>query len=208
MTGTSGRNSCRGTTAIRPIDTSFTRCGPSAAALRVEKWRRLANATSLPLTSDRIGHGGACCRLPFIVCCRHIIIIDHVFRGPDMTALGLQQPATGGGSMKTYVVEHLDPECGPWSTLEYITIAKESTDAGAAFCLSSAPLDLDIPDSVKAVRGFNIDHRSVEDVYHDRKDRVCLLDPAAKEELKPADAEDFDVFVFGGILGTKPITRL
>ncbi|CAL8582524.1 hypothetical protein XPA_008180 [Xanthoria parietina] len=121
-----------------------------------------------------------------------------------MTALGLQQPATGGGSMKTYVVEHLDPECGPWSTLEYITIAKESTDAGAAFCLSSAPLDLDIPDSVKAVRGFNIDHRSVEDVYHDRKDRVCLLDPAAKEELKPADAEDFDVFVFGGILGDDP----
>ncbi|KAI4265425.1 MAG: hypothetical protein L6R38_009432 [Xanthoria sp. 2 TBL-2021] len=106
--------------------------------------------------------------------------------------------------MKTYVVEHLDPECGPWSTLEYITIAKESTDAGAAFCLSSAPIDLDIPDSIKAVRGFNIDHRSVEDVYQDRKDRVCLLDPAAKEELKPADAHDFDIFVFGGILGDDP----
>lgn len=106
-------------------------------------------------------------------------------------------------SMKTYVVEHLDPECGPWSTLEYLTIAKESADAGANFCLSSAPIDLDISDSVKAVRGFNIDHRSVEDVYRDCKHRVCLLDPAATEELKPADAHDFDVFVFGGILGTK-----
>ncbi|KAL8842787.1 MAG: hypothetical protein Q9176_002423 [Flavoplaca citrina] len=84
--------------------------------------------------------------------------------------------------------------------LEYITIAKESTDAGAKFYLSSAPIDLDIPDSVKAVRGFNIEHRSVEDVYHDCKNRVCLLDPTAKEELKPADAHDFDVFVFGGIL--------
>ncbi|KAL8669683.1 MAG: hypothetical protein Q9168_005740 [Polycauliona sp. 1 TL-2023] len=102
--------------------------------------------------------------------------------------------------MKTYVVEHLDPECGPWSTLEYITIAKESTAAGATFCLSSAPADLNIPDSVKAVEGFNIDHRSVEDVYQDCKHRVCLLDPAAKEELKPADANDFDIFVFGGIL--------
>ncbi|KAL9018444.1 MAG: hypothetical protein Q9180_008725, partial [Flavoplaca navasiana] len=107
-------------------------------------------------------------------------------------------------SMKTYVVEHLDPECGPWSILEYITIAKESADAGAKFCLSSAPIDLNIPDSVKAVRGFNIEHRSVEDVYHDCKNRVCLLDPAAKEELKPADAHDFDVFVFGGILGDDP----
>ncbi|KAL8889724.1 MAG: hypothetical protein Q9215_003021 [Flavoplaca cf. flavocitrina] len=106
--------------------------------------------------------------------------------------------------MKTYVVEHLDPECGPWSMLEYITIAKESTDAGAKFYLSSAPIDLDIPDSVKAVRGFSIEHRSVEDVYHDCKNRVCLLDPAAKEELKPADAHDFDVFVFGGILGDDP----
>ncbi|KAL8989752.1 MAG: hypothetical protein Q9169_008290 [Polycauliona sp. 2 TL-2023] len=106
--------------------------------------------------------------------------------------------------MKTYVVEHLDPECGPWSTLEYITIAKESTAAGAAFCLSSAPVDLNIPDSVKAVRGFNIDHRSVEDVYRDNKNRVCLLDPAAKEELKPIDAKDFDIFVFGGILGDDP----
>ena len=104
--------------------------------------------------------------------------------------------------MKTYVVEHLDPECGPWSTLEYITIAKESTDAGATFCLSSAPIDLDIPESVKAVRGFNVDNRSVEDVYQDRKHRVCLLDPAAKEGLKPADAHAFDIFVFGGILGT------
>lgn len=107
--------------------------------------------------------------------------------------------------MKTYVVEHLDPECGPWSILEYITIAKESADAGTKFCLSSVPFDLDIPDYVKAVRGFNIEHRSVEDVYHDCKDRVCLLDPAAKEELKPVDARDFDVFVFGGILGTSSL---
>ncbi|KAL8770292.1 MAG: hypothetical protein Q9209_003928 [Squamulea sp. 1 TL-2023] len=105
---------------------------------------------------------------------------------------------------KTYVVEHLDPECGPWSTLEYTAIAKESTDAGAAFCLSSAPSDLNIPESVKAMKGFNVDHRSVEDVYQGSKDRICLLDPAAKEELSPKDAYEFDIFVFGGILGDDP----
>ncbi|KAL8802684.1 MAG: hypothetical protein Q9182_003642 [Xanthomendoza sp. 2 TL-2023] len=101
---------------------------------------------------------------------------------------------------KTYVVEHLDPECGPWSTLEYTAIANESIDAEATFCLSSAPEDLELPGSLTDIKGFNLEHRSVEDVYQNRKDRVCLLDPAAKEELSPKDTHHFDIFVFGGIL--------
>lgn len=104
-------------------------------------------------------------------------------------------------NQKTYVVEHLDPECGPWSALEYIAIAKESTDAGALFCLSSAPQHLELPDSLRTAKGLKVEYRSVEDIYRDSKDRVCLLDPAAKEELGPRDRDDFDVFVFGGILG-------
>ncbi len=102
---------------------------------------------------------------------------------------------------KTYVVEHLDPECGPWSTLEYIAIAQESTTSGAQFCLSLAPQGSELPESLRACEGLQIEYRSVEDVYRDRKNRVCLLDPAAKEELCPKDDDDFDVFVFGGILG-------
>lgn len=105
-------------------------------------------------------------------------------------------------AQKTYVVEHLDHECGPWSTLEYITIAKESIDDEARFCLSSAPKNLDLPGSLRDSQGLEIEHRSVEEVYRDCKNQVCLLDPAAKEELSPKDAADFDVFVFGGILGT------
>lgn len=36
-------------------------------------------------------------------------------------------------------------------------------------------------------------------------DRVCLLDPKAKEELKPEDGDGrFDCFLFGGILGDDP----
>lgn len=124
-----------------------------------------------------------------------------MLQGPDLTnvpeALGLLSMA----GQKTYVVEHLDLECGPWSTLEYITIAKESTDAGARFCLSSAPRDLDLPESLCTCQGLEVEHRSVEDVYRDCKDRVCLLDPAAKDELSPKDGHDFDIFVFGGILG-------
>ncbi|KAL8799268.1 MAG: hypothetical protein Q9200_007579 [Gallowayella weberi] len=105
---------------------------------------------------------------------------------------------------KTYVVEHLDPECGPWSILEYTAIANESIDAEATFCLSSAPEDLELPGSLTGIKGFNLEHRSVEDVYQNQKDRVCLLDPAAKEELSPIDIHSFDIFVFGGILGDDP----
>ena len=109
--------------------------------------------------------------------------------------------------MKTYVVEHLDPECGPWSTLEYMTIAKECSDAGARFCLSSIPQGMEIPESLKTAEGLQLEHRSVEEIYPDGKDRVCLLDPAAKEELDPKDAENFHVFLFGGILGKKLVDR-
>ncbi|KAI4095213.1 MAG: hypothetical protein LQ344_001725 [Seirophora lacunosa] len=105
---------------------------------------------------------------------------------------------------KTYVVEHLDPECGPWSTLEYLAIAKECADARARFCLSSAPRDLHLPEPLRICKGLEIEYRSVEDVYRDPKHRVCLLDPAANEELSPKDGDDFDVFVFGGILGDDP----
>jgi ribosome biogenesis SPOUT family RNA methylase Rps3 len=102
---------------------------------------------------------------------------------------------------KTYIVEHLDDELGPWSELEYITIARESHEAGAKFCLSSIPPSLVLPDVLKAVPGFTADGRSVESLYAEDKSRVCLLDPAATKELSPEDGQIFDVFLFGGILG-------
>jgi len=102
---------------------------------------------------------------------------------------------------KTYIVEHLDDELGPWSELEYLTIAKESHQAGAKFCLSSVPETLVLPEKLKAVPGFTADGRSVEVLYGEDKSRVCLLDPSATKELSPEDGEKFEVFLFGGILG-------
>lgn len=102
---------------------------------------------------------------------------------------------------KTYIVEHLDDELGPWSELEYITIAKESHQAGSKFCLSSVPASLELPQALQAVPGFTADGRSVETLYASDKSRVCLLDPSATKELSPEDGQTFDVFLFGGILG-------
>lgn len=103
---------------------------------------------------------------------------------------------------KTYIVEHLDPELEQWSSLEYRSIARESSAAGAEFILSSVSPDLKVSEEFRQTTGMRIDERGVEELFADRKERVCLLDPAAKEELSPEDGEKFDVFLFGGILGT------
>ena len=104
-------------------------------------------------------------------------------------------------TLKTYIVEHLDPELGSWSSLEYQTIAKESLTAGAKFCLSSVPRVLKLPEELLDCPGFSIENQSAEEMYRRGKDRVCLLDPAADSELSTSDADLFDVFLFGGILG-------
>ncbi|KAJ5714305.1 uncharacterized protein N7483_011486 [Penicillium malachiteum] len=105
---------------------------------------------------------------------------------------------------RAFVVEHLDPELGPWSALEYACIARESHDRGARFLLSSVPAELQMPADLAATRGLEVEQRSVEDVFAHCKERVCLLDPSATVELSPEDGDNFDVFLFGGILGDDP----
>ncbi|KAI1841170.1 hypothetical protein JX265_000509 [Neoarthrinium moseri] len=107
---------------------------------------------------------------------------------------------------KTYIVEHLDPELGPWSELEYIAIAKETGEAKSTFVLSSLPADFQVPDQLAAQPAFKAEHRGVEEMYPagNGKERVCLLDPAAEKDLNPDDRAEFDVFLFGGILGDDP----
>jgi len=110
-----------------------------------------------------------------------------------------QTSSSGGG--KTYIVEHLDEELGPWSELEYIAIAEETREAGGRFLLSSLPAAFQVPAALTAIPSFTPEQRSVEDIYAANKSRVCLLDPAAAKDLSPEDASEFDVFLFGGILG-------
>ena len=58
-----------------------------------------------------------------------------------------------------------------------------------------------MPADLAATKGLEVEHRSVEEVFADRKDKVCLLDPSATAELSPEDGDIFEVFLFGGILG-------
>ncbi|RYP61660.1 hypothetical protein DL770_009739 [Monosporascus sp. CRB-9-2] len=114
----------------------------------------------------------------------------------------------------TYIVEHLDPELGPWSELEYACIAKETqacapaqNGGGSTFCLSSLPPSLKVPEALLARSPtFRAETRGVEDMYPGPEDkrRVCLLDPQAERDLCPEDAKAFGAFLFGGILGDDP----
>ncbi|KAI1105113.1 DUF431-domain-containing protein [Jackrogersella minutella] len=106
---------------------------------------------------------------------------------------------------QTYIVEHLDPELGQWSELEYIAIAQETQQRpGNTFMLSSLPDGFQVPEKLAQIPAFRAEKRGVEDVYADAKDRVCLLDPQAEKDLNPEDKREFDVFLFGGILGDDP----
>lgn len=111
-------------------------------------------------------------------------------------------------SQLSFVVEHLDPELGPWSALEYKTIAQESHDAGCTFILSSVPESLLSSGELKGISHAQVQNRGVEAIFADQKSKVCLLDPAAKQELSPEDANIFEVYLFGGILGEGPFLHL
>ncbi|EZF29327.1 hypothetical protein H101_06996 [Trichophyton interdigitale H6] len=104
----------------------------------------------------------------------------------------------------TFVVEHLDPEMGPWSALEYKCIAEELNKAGAKFMLTSVPESLRLPQNLVSQNNLAVEHKSVEEIFADKKSAVCLLDPAAVTELSPDDGTAFQVFLFGGILGDHP----
>ncbi|KAF4986912.1 hypothetical protein FDECE_15694 [Fusarium decemcellulare] len=101
---------------------------------------------------------------------------------------------------KTFIVEHLDPELGPWSELEYLAIATETQATRGSFILSSLPPAFKVPADLASNPAFTAEQRGVEELYAANKSRVCLLDPAASKDLSPEDGDTFDAFLFGGIL--------
>lgn len=112
--------------------------------------------------------------------------------------------ATTSSRHHTFIVEHLDPELEDWQGLEYNAIAAETAAAGSTFLLSGLSKDFDaaakdilkIPDSSKS-------HTSIETLYAtpEQRHRVCLLDPKGEKDLCPEDGDEFEAFLFGGILG-------
>ncbi|EXL84824.1 carboxypeptidase D [Fusarium oxysporum f. sp. conglutinans race 2 54008] len=93
-------------------------------------------------------------------------------------------------SGKTFIVEHLDPELGPWSELEYLAIARETQATHGSFILSSLPSTFQVPTDLASNPAFTAEQRGVEELYAANKSRVCLLDPSAALDLSPEDGDD------------------
>lgn len=104
-----------------------------------------------------------------------------------------------------YVIEHMEEGFSEWVILEYSQIIR---DVGKEnLILTSLPANTTEKDIPERLLAMGLQWTTDECVTLDgglKTDRVCLLDPAATEELVPADASQFDYFVFGGILGSHP----
>lgn len=99
--------------------------------------------------------------------------------------------------MPTYLIEHLEAKLYPWCLIEYKHISQMVGKKNLLFT------NIRTPTQRKKLEPLGM-------VHHQRAaqlnlPRACLLDPEAKQELKPADAKLFDTFIFGGILGDHPM---
>ncbi|KAI5809647.1 SAM-dependent RNA methyltransferase [Peziza echinospora] len=115
-------------------------------------------------------------------------------------------PSTTG---KSYVVEHLEPEVGAWSQLEYAIISTECSQSNGQLYLTSLPQSLveNLPEKLQSYKDSGrliATSTEVNQLPGIISDRVCLLDPSAQFDLCPEDGEKFDWYVFGGILGDDP----
>lgn len=92
-----------------------------------------------------------------------------------------------------------------WVILEYSQIIR---DVGREnLILTSLPASTTEADIPQQLKDLGLIWTTEECVTIDgglKKESVCLLDPAAETDLLPLDAEKFEYFVFGGILGQHP----
>ncbi len=85
----------------------------------------------------------------------------------------------------------MEPKLWKWCLIEYEHISKIIGKTSVWFTNCSNKVLSRLGVVKKSVLKLNLKN-------------ICLLDPKAEKELSPEDAEKFDYFVFGGILGNAP----
>lgn len=88
-----------------------------------------------------------------------------------------------------FVVEHLEKDLYSWCVLEYKHI----------FAFANDVLFTNITKNVKKMAGLPVSKDSISSL---NLANCCILDPGAEKTLQPG--ENFNTFVFGGILGNSP----
>lgn len=91
-----------------------------------------------------------------------------------------------------FIIEHLENEIYDWCFIEYEHISNIVGKDNLIFTKTK---------SLKLKSLGRVEPKSVVDL---NLKRACLLDPKASKTLSPNDVNDFDYFIFGGILGDFP----
>ncbi|PFH36289.1 hypothetical protein BESB_044810 [Besnoitia besnoiti] len=104
-------------------------------------------------------------------------------------------------SQRRYLVENIEDEIEQWCSLEYEHICQVVGEDRVVF---TNILNSDIPEVRKKYKAkFMTD--SIGQLKEDLAwEKAVLLDMDAEQTLAPGDAKDFELCVFGGILGNVP----
>src|SRR3989338_529742 len=94
-----------------------------------------------------------------------------------------------------FIIEHLEPELSEWCIAEYSHISALIGKSNITFT------NLPKEDIKKLQPCGEATSKKASEL---RLKKTCILDPKAKVQLSKKDAEEFDYFVFGGILGNNP----
>lgn len=104
-----------------------------------------------------------------------------------------------------YVIEHMEEGFSEWVILEYSQIIRDLGKENLV--LTSLPEGTQESDIPQRLRDLGLQWTTQECIHLDggvNPAKVCLLDPGAEQDLVPEDLQQFDYFVFGGILGSHP----
>lgn len=105
-----------------------------------------------------------------------------------------------------YVIEHMEQGFTKWVILEYSQIIRDIGKENLILTsLPESTTENDIPKELLDL-GIQWTTNEVNEILPAgiTSDKLCLLDPRAEIELQPSDVNDFEYFIFGGILGDHP----
>jgi|SRR3989338_6437266 len=98
--------------------------------------------------------------------------------------------------MKTFIIEHLEPELGEWALIEYRHISEIVGKENLWFTNIKNNQDIKLLEKLGKVFSQSARELALKD--------ACILDPEASQTLTPENSENFSYFIFGGILGDYP----
>ncbi|KAF9963756.1 hypothetical protein BGZ70_007219 [Mortierella alpina] len=103
---------------------------------------------------------------------------------------------------RNYIIEHMEEGMHDWCKLEYEHMVSVCGADHIYFTALTAKTLADMPETLSKAHCHTEDILTMGDrIPHEK---VCLLDPSSPYPLCPEDADKYDFFLFGGILGDDP----